>query len=401
MLQIPRSGCNLKSTERGHQSQTLAAAPEVAGDVLGTAARRDRYFLDVMGHSRYFVALGQGTSSELKKAMRTLPPLTLLLVLFNSHLEGADRVVYQGKEGFGTGKHIVLISGDEEYRSEEALPMLAKILSVRHGFKCTVLFALNPADGTIDPNNQTNLVGLEELQNADMMVLFTRFREPADERMKYFADFVNSGKPILGIRTATHAFAYDRNKQSPFARYDWRSQEWPGGFGQQVLGETWIRHHGVHGKESTRGVINGQFRTHPILKGVGDIWGPTDVYGIVHLPADAQVLVYGQVLEGMRATDQPVAGPKNDPMMPLIWVRNYTGEPGKTSRVLCSTIGAAVDLESEELRRLLVNACYWGLGLESRIPARSDVDYVGNYHPSFFGFGKFRKGIKPSDHALK
>jgi Trehalose utilisation len=337
----------------------------------------------------------------LKKAMPTLSALMVLLFLLNSHVQGSDRVVYQGTKGPGDGKHIVLVAGDEEYRSEEALPMLAKILAVRHGFKCTVLFALNPADGTIDPGNQTNLVGLEDLRNADMMVLFIRFREPADDRMKFFVDFVNSGKPFLGIRTATHAFAFDRNKQSPFAKYDWRSQSWPGGFGQQVLGETWIRHHGVHGKESTRGVINEHFKAHPILKGVSDIWGATDVYGIVHLPTDAQVLVYGQVLEGMSATDRPVAGPKNDPMMPLIWIRNYTGETGKTSRVLCSTIGAAVDLESEGLRRLLVNACYWGLALERQVPARSNVDYVGNYQPSFFGFGKFRKGVKPSDHALK
>jgi hypothetical protein len=88
-------------------------------------------------------------------------------------------------------------------------------------------------------------------------------------------------------------------------------------------------------------------------------------------------------------------------MMPLIWIRGYTGEAGKTSRVLCSTIGSAVDLESEGLRRLLVNACYWGLKLEDRIPARSNVDYVGNYRPTFFGFGKFMEGMRPSDYQLK
>lgn len=333
--------------------------------------------------------------------MSPLKIFAALLSILASHAVAADRVVYEGKRGPGKGKHIVLIAGDEEYRSEEALPMLAKILAVRHGFKCTVLFSLNPADGSIDPSHQTNLVGLEELDRADMMVLFIRFREPADDQMKYFANFVNSGKPILGIRTATHAFAYDRNKQSPFARYDWRSKEWPGGFGQQVLGETWVSHHGNHGKESTRGVINEAFKTHPVLRGVRDIWGPSDVYTVIHLPAEAQVLVHGQVLESMSPTDKPVAGPKNNPMMPLVWLRNYTGEAGKTSRVICSTIGAAVDLESEDLRRLFVNACYWGLGLERHIPSRNNVDYVGAYQPTFFGFGKFKKGVKPSDLVLK
>ena len=198
--------------------------------------------------------------------MKPFAALTMFLFIFSSSAQSADRVVYQGKQGPGKGKHIVFVTGDEEYRSEEAMPMLAKILAVRHGFKCTVLFALNPDDGTIDPNNPANLVGLETLASADMMVLFTRFREPADSQMKYFADFINSGKPILGIRTATHAFAFNRRKESPFAKYDWRSKEWPGGFGQQVLGETWIRHHGAHGKESTRGIINAALKQHPILK---------------------------------------------------------------------------------------------------------------------------------------
>ena len=335
------------------------------------------------------------------RAMKFPATLIIVLLAFGGRAYAADRVVYEGKEGPGKGKHIVFVTGDEEYRSEEGMPMLAKILAVRHGFKCTVLFAIHPVDGTIDPNNQENLVGLETLESADMMVLFARFREPPDEQMKYIVNFVESGKPILGLRTATHAFAFDRHKQSRFAKYDWRSQEWPSGFGQQVLGKTWISHHGVHGKESTRGIINDKLKHHPILKGVKDIWGPTDVYSIVHLPQDAKVLVYGQVLEGMKSTDKPVNGPKNNPMMPLIWVRNYTGETGKTTRVICSTIGASVYLESIGLRRLFVNACYWALGLEDQIPTRNHVDIVGNYKPSFFGFGQFKKGIKPSDFELK
>ena len=168
-----------------------------------------------------------------------------------------------------------------------------------------------------------------------------------------------------------------------------------------MLGDTWVSHHGNHGKESTRGVINERFKDHPILRGVQDIWGPTDVYGIIHLPMDATVLVYGQVLEGMKPSDKPVDGPKNNPMMPLIWVRNYAGESGKTSRIICSTIGAAVDLESEGLRRLFVNAIYWGLGMEDKITGNANADYVGEFHPSFFAAGKFKRGVKPSDFELK
>ncbi len=331
------------------------------------------------------------------KTMMFLATLAAAALFTGSITNAAQWATYPAKAGPGGGKHIVFVTGDEEYRSEEVGPMLAKILADRHGFKCTVLFTLDPKDGTIDPMNQTNLVGASVLQDADMMVIFTRFRELPDDQMKYIVDFVNSGKPILGIRTATHAFDIKRNPKSAYAKYHWQSKSWPGGFGQQVLGDTWVNHHGNHGKESTRGVINESSRNHPILKGVADIWGPTDVYTISHLPKDAQVLVWGQVLEGMHPTDKPVTGPKNDPMMPLIWSRTYHTESGRDARIVCSTIGAAVDLQSEGLRRTFVNACYWGLGLESKIPEASNVQVVGEFKPTFFGSGQHVKGVKPSD----
>ena len=307
-------------------------------------------------------------------------------------------VVYDGGRGPGAGKQIVLVAGDEEYRSEEALPALAKILAVRHGFTCTVLFSIDPEDGTIDPMNQTNIPGLEKLQTADMMILALRFRELPDEEMKYIDDFVNSGKPIMGLRTATHAFNYSRNPDSPYAKYHFRCKEpWPGGFGQEVLGETWAGHHGHHKKESTRGVINEKVKDHPILNGVEDIWGPTDVYGVEHLTDEADVLVYGQVLEGMDPADKPLVGEKNEPMQALAWTKGFRGTSGETSRIFCTTMGAAIDLESEGLRRLLVNATYWCVGLEEKIPAKANVDCVGPFEPNFYGSGKFTKGVKPSD----
>src|SRR6266481_3298331 len=211
--------------------------------------------------------------------MKTLPQILLLLGLVASipasPARAAQCVAYEGRNGPGQGKHIVFLSGDEEYRSEEALPMLAKILAIRHGFKCTVLFPINGADGTIDPVIQTNIPGIEALDSADLCVMALRFRELPDEKMKHFVDYLNAGKPIIGLRTSTHAFAYDRNKQSLYAKYDWRSKEWAGGFGQQVLGETWVNHHGDHGKQSTRGVINADVKDESLLRGVVDLWTPT------------------------------------------------------------------------------------------------------------------------------
>jgi len=277
--------------------------------------------------------------------------------------------------------------------------MLAQILAARHGFKCTVLFAINPADGTIDPLTLTNMPGMAALDAADLCVMGLRFRELPDAQMKHFVDYLNAGRPIIALRTSTHAFKYEVNKASPYAKYDWHSTVWPGGFGRQVLGETWVAHHGNHGRESTRGVIHEAFKGHPVLRGVADLWGPTDVYAITQLPSDAQVLVWGQVLTGMKPEDPPVAGPKNSPMMPLVWIRNYTGENGRTAKVLTTTMGAAVDLENEGLRRLLINAAYWAVGLEKKIPRRANAACVGEYQPSWFGYGKFKPGRKPRDLA--
>ncbi|NQT13212.1 MAG: hypothetical protein HQ582_10715, partial [Planctomycetes bacterium] len=105
--------------------------------------------------------------------------------LFAGRAEADDSwIVFEGKEGPGCGKQIVFVTGDEEYRSEDSMPQLAKILAVRHGFKCTVLFAINKESGEIDPQTSDNIPGLEALQSADLMVLFTRFRELPDEQMK-------------------------------------------------------------------------------------------------------------------------------------------------------------------------------------------------------------------------
>src|SRR5262245_60685643 len=194
--------------------------------------------------------------------------LSLLFVLVSlGPLHAADPwVVYEGGAGPGKGKHIVLISGDEEYRSEEALPQLGRILARHHGFKCTVLFAIDKKDGTINPNVKDNIPGLETLKSADLMVLFVRFRDLPDEQMKHIVDYVEAGKPIVGLRTATHAFA--PSAKSKYADWHWQSKKWPQGFGRQVLGETWISHHGKHGGESTRGIIAEGAKGHPILRGI-------------------------------------------------------------------------------------------------------------------------------------
>ncbi len=338
----------------------------------------------------------------MPKLSHVLPAALLAVVsLMSGHARAEDPwIVLEGSGGPGTGKHVVLVSGDEEYRSEEALPQLAKILARRHGFKCTVLFAVDPKDGLVNPNQRDNIPGLDALKSADLMIIATRFRDLPDDQMKAIVDYVDSGRPIIGLRTATHAFNIKAGKT--YAKYSFSSKDWDGGFGRQILGETWVNHHGEHGKQSTLGILAPGAGDHPILRGIkdGDIYGPTDVYTVKNpLPGDCMALVFGQVLVGMNPTDKPLEGPKNDPMMPIAWVKTYASGSGKTGRVFTTTMGASQDLASEGTRRLLVNATYWTLGLEDKIPAASDVAIVGEYNPLPFGNNKFQKNVKPADYA--
>jgi hypothetical protein len=175
--------------------------------------------------------------------MRKIALATILMALVCFGAE-AQPLVYQGARGPGKGKHIVFVVGDQEYRSEESMPALARILAERHGFKCTVLFSISRQTGEIDAATIDNIPGLEALRKADLMVLFARWIELPDEQMKEIIDYTNSGRPIVGIRTATHPFNYKKHPDSPYAKFSWNSKEFEGGYGRQVMGETWVRHWG-------------------------------------------------------------------------------------------------------------------------------------------------------------
>jgi Trehalose utilisation len=352
----------------------------------------------------------------------------LVLVVAFLFIAGANAsdqwVDYMGHDGPGQGKHIVLISGDEEYRSEEALPQLGKILAMYHGFDCRVLFAIDPKTGLINPNHTKNIPGLSSLKGADLIIVFLRRRDLSDEQMQHFDDYLKSGKPVIGIRTATHSFfpAADSKWAHYGDTYKGKKKEWENGFGRLVLGETWISHHGNHKHQSTRGIIAPGAADHPILRGIenGAIWGATDVYGVrLPLPGDATPLVLGQVIArkgeydesdlfyGMRPDDgPPVSGAKNDPMMPIAWTKSYQIPGGKRGVAFASTIGASVDLTNEAVRRLFVNAVYFCLGMKDKIPEKgTKVDIVGDYRPTKFEFRKedywARLHMSIEEHKLK
>lgn len=345
------------------------------------------------------------------------------LLLCNCQVESEEKTPMQSLtlKGKANMPKIVLISGDEEYRSEEALSQLAKILNMHHGFNCSVLFAQDPAQaGIINPNYLNNIPGLEQLSDADLMLIFTRFRALPDSQMIHIDNYLKSGKPVLGIRTATHAFHFaDTTLESNYRHYDnyYKGDDvWKGGFGRLVLGEKWISHHGHHKHQSTRGLAADGQTEHPILSGItdGDIWGPSDVYGVrLPLPDDAQPIVMGQVIDrvgkydendalyGMKPTDTTIAEANpgankkynpNDPMMPIAWTKSYQLPDGKKGKAFASTIGASTDLLSEGTRRLLVNAVFWCL--DKDVPTQAKVDIVGKYTPSAYAFTE-------KDHWIK
>lgn len=282
-------------------------------------------------------------------------------------------IVFEAAEGKAAA-HVVLIAGDEEYRTEETMPMLGKLLSQKHGCKCTVVFSMSADGSYIDPNNQEGLQGLAALDSADLMIIGTRFRRPSKTQSSHITKYINRGRPVIGIRTATHAFTGD-GKFGKLAA---------GKFGLEILGETWVNHHGKHKSQGARSVIEPGQSAHPIFNGVGEIFAPSDVYGVTHLGDKDTILLRAAVTESLNPASANVEGEKNDPMQPFAWLHNYTSPRGTTGKSFCTTGGASVDFLDADLLRLVVNAAYHLTDRE--VPAKADVDFVDEFNPSFFGF---------------
>jgi hypothetical protein len=321
----------------------------------------------------------------------------VLLSLLLTTMQSPKWLTYPGDKSKapGNGQRVVFVAGDEEYRSEEALPLLAKTMN-SFGFECIVLFSQNKETGEIDPDERGYIPGLHHIADADLLVLQLRFRELPDSDMKYIVDYVEAGKPLIGIRTSTHAFNYSNDTESEYKHWTWTDKTWPGGFGKQILGETWVAHHGHHGKEATRGLVASK---HIVTNGVGVCFGRTDVYSINELPEDATVILNGEVVAGMNPDDSKVEGSKNDPMHPVAWLRNRVVSESVTQRIFVTTMGSALDWIDEDLRRLFIQSALWCLRNESTIKVDGlKMPAVTEYAPTPFGFGGAKLGYKPEDY---
>ena len=309
-------------------------------------------------------------------------------------------LTYPGNgDGAGKGKHIVLIAADQEYRSEQSMPMMARLFSETHGFDCTVLFGVND-EGLVDPTmpvypkkgeedafKKHSIPGLEHLAKADLVIFNMRLLTLPEEQLKKIVAYLESGKPLIGIRTANHGF----RGPLPYKKDGKRVR-----FGDDVLGGAFRGHHGNWHADSTRGIIIEEAKDHPVLVGVEDVWGPSDVYRTYPegggLPDGCTALLMGQPLVGRQPDDGP--NPKKIPL-PIAWTKTWTGTTGNTARVFHVTMGSARDYQSAGLRRLTVNAAYWCLNLEDEIRPDLKVDIVGEYQPLASGFNYKKLGVVP------
>jgi len=242
--------------------------------------------------------------------------------------------------------HVVFVTGDDEYRSEATMPMIAKLLESDHGMKCTVCYAIDPETGKNNPQYQKNIAGLEALKNADLAVFYLRFRALPDDQLKMILDYVDSGRPVVGLRTSTHAFRYLSGPKMKFND----------NFGISVFGQKWIRHHGH--KSSTNVYV--AVKDHPITRGVEpEFHCRSWLYHVVPLHGNCLSLLIGSALK-TRDPDSDMFGKPS----PVAWTKTYN-----RARVFFTTLGHPMDFETESVRRLLVNGIYWALGMEDKIPA--------------------------------
>ncbi|MEY3160187.1 MAG: hypothetical protein RIT25_178 [Planctomycetota bacterium] len=281
-------------------------------------------------------------------------------------------------------RHVVFVAGDEEYRSEESLPMLAALARRALGVRTTVCLP-RAADGSVDPMRLDHVDNLRHLDSADLMVLYTRFRALPDDELRPIVDHAARGLPMVGFRTATHAFAYPSD--GPHARMN---ADWP----RTNFGQRWIAHHGHFddGREPLTDVTVAEgAAAHPVLRGVepGPAWS-----WLYHVDGGGDALHdVAEVLLTGTPRKSGLADTKRFPrVQPLAWTREPKRADGATQRVFFTTLGHPYDFREPWMRRLALQGIAWALGMEAAIPgAGLPADPVEPFEPPNSGVGGHRK----------
>ncbi len=235
-----------------------------------------------------------------------------------------------------SAERVVFIIAENEYDAANTLPEFAAELEDMYGFSCEIL---QGADNSIP--------GMEALKKADLAVIYVRRQVLPAEQMKYLRDYVASGKPVVGIRTASHAFCL--NEERPPAGFE----EWPE-FDRDVLGGNYHMHHGNKGEDGpfTYVWIKEDRKSHPILTGIpaGEFRVPSWLYKASPLADSATVLMMGRVAD-------------RKPYEPVAWTNTDTAG----GRVFYTSLGHPAEFRMRVFRTLLTNGIFWAM--DKQVPS--------------------------------
>ncbi len=219
----------------------------------------------------------------------------------------------------------VFMIGEDEYKTEETLPAFAAKELEPLGIRCNFAIA--------DPKTPHDFRGIEALKDANLLVLSVRRRAPTAEQMRIIRQYVDAGKPVVGIRTACHAF--DTKGKAPPEHAEWKT------FDPDVLGG----HYTTHYSPKLTTVVDNppDKQNHPVVLGIKvPFESHSSLYKVSPLAASTQTLLMGSV-------------PDQKPE-PIAWI-NRKG----TARIFFTSMGGPTDFENPEFRRLLKNAVFWAL----------------------------------------
>jgi uncharacterized protein len=233
-------------------------------------------------------------------------------------------------------KHVAFVVGDPEYLSHTTMPGIAEEVNKRLGHKTSLcVTSIVPDEPDFALSEFSNLDGLA---SADLMVIYTRFRVLPDRQMEQIKSYLDSGRPVIGLRTSTHSFHFPDGS---------RWQSWNDGFGRDVLATPWISHHG-HSSRTDVSVIQAM-GAHPILKGMSAGFRVRSwLYHVLPLAKPCEQLLWGRPID-------PECAPQENP---VAWTTTHKG-----GRVFYTSLGHPDDFKILEFRTLLLNAVQWALAL--------------------------------------
>ena len=234
-----------------------------------------------------------------------------------------------------TKTHIVFMIGEDEYKTWETLPAFAKTELEPNGFRVSIIQA--------DSQDKNNFPGLvEALRDADLLFISLRRRTPRKEQLQAVRAHLEAGKPLVGIRTACHAFA-PAPKDAEKVASNPELAAWAA-FDPEVLGGHYTGHHG-NGSKAAISVAPGA-SGHPILQGVdvSGLIGNGSLYKVSPVSETATLLLKGAI---------PGESPE-----PVAWTKIYGP---KKARIFYTSLGHPDDLQNPEFRHLLANGIRWAL----------------------------------------